>query len=211
MQSFYRHIGQVVPTRQTALYLMKCPTTYSNGLQTVRLRTRLLTSHDIPAWACFFESEAATRHLATFGTAACSTMSKYWIEKQLARYSNNQFGLQAVLHRASGEMVGHAGLLTQVIDGTQELEISYHIIEKYWGQGFATEAARAFVAYAFFHHLAPSVIAIIDIHNIRSQRVAQKLGFKKEAQTVWAYHDVFMFRLKQDKWNNITTLKLPVT
>jgi len=75
------------------------------------------------------------------------------------------------------------------------VEVGYHIFKKYWGQGYAPEAAIAFINYGFENKLAPSVVSIIDVRNIQSQRVAQKNGLKQDKQTKWADLDVFIYRI----------------
>lgn len=84
--------------------------------------------------------------------------------------------------------------MLQEVDGKPELEVGYHIFKKYWGQGYAPEAAKAFLHYGFENKWAPSIISIIDIRNTKSQRVADKNGLKREKQTKWADWDVFIYR-----------------
>jgi len=179
---------------------MEARYTYGDRLQTKRLITRFLTPDDIPAWATFFKDKEAVEFLSTFGFASCEDMSRFWIEKQLMRYKENRYGLQALLNKETGDMIGQCGLITQAIDGSMEMEIGYHIFKQYWGQGYASEAAKCFIDYAFTHNLASSVISIIDINNIKSQRVADKNGLVKERQTKWAYHDVFIYRIQKQSW-----------
>jgi len=173
---------------------------YCDQLQTTRLVTRFLTPGDISPWALFFKDKEATEFLSTFGYASCEDMSKYWIEKQLLRYNEKRFGLQALIHKETGEFIGQCGLVTQEINKKWEMEIGYHIFKQYWGQGYATEAANCFIDFAFANNLAPSVISIIDINNIRSQRVAVKNGLLQVRQTRWAHHDVYIYRIAQKEW-----------
>ena len=57
------------------------------------------------------------------------------------------FGVWAVEEKASGALIGHAGL--EHIPGAQEVEIAYTLAKAYWGRGFATEAAGASLSYGF--------------------------------------------------------------
>lgn len=176
---------------------MQATYTYHDQLETPRLITRFLTGGDVPAWADFFKDKEAIKFLSTFGYASCEDMSKFWIEKQLQRYNENRYGLQALIHKTTGDFIGQCGLITQEIDGKPEMEVGYHIFKKYWGQGYAPEAAQCFINYAFENNLASSVIAIIDVNNIPSQRVAAKCGLTRERQTTWAYHDVYVYRINK--------------
>jgi RimJ/RimL family protein N-acetyltransferase len=48
------------------------------------------------------------------------------------------------------------------------------VVRKYWGQGYAPEAAKLFGDFAFNNNHSDSIISIIDIRNLKSQRVAGK-------------------------------------
>jgi hypothetical protein len=78
--------------------------------------------------------------------------------------------------KGSGTLVGYCGLLVQTVDGLPELEIGYSLLPTHWGRGYATEAALTCKAFARTHHLAPSLISIISLTNVTSQRVALNLG-----------------------------------
>jgi RimJ/RimL family protein N-acetyltransferase len=103
--------------------------------------------------------------------------------------------MQALIHRQTGAFIGQCGLLAQEVDGVQELEVGYHIFYKYWGQGYAPEAAKGFLQHAFENKLADSLISIIDVRNLKSQRVAEKNGLVREKQTRWSELDVFVYRI----------------
>lgn len=173
---------------------------YHDQLQSARLITRFLTPADIIPWAQFFKDKEAIQYLSTFGIATCEDMSKHWIERQLLRYQENRLGLQALINKETGDFIGQCGLLTHEIDKKPLMGISYHIFKQFWGQGYATEAVQCFLAFAFANKLAPSIISIIDINNTKSQRVAEKNGLKKERQTRWAHHDVYIYSINEDEW-----------
>jgi RimJ/RimL family protein N-acetyltransferase len=90
-------------------------------------------------------------------------------------------------------MVGQCGLLLQKIDGKLEIEVGYHIIQKYWGMGYAPEAAKLFVDFALENQLAQNVIAIIDVKNEKSIRVAEKLNMKFDRNSNWMGEDVKVY------------------
>lgn len=76
------------------------------------------------------------------------------------------------------------GLLTQEVEGRQELEIGYHLLPSAWGAGYATEAAIACKEFAYQHGLAQSVISLIAPGNTRSEAVARRNGMSLERMTV---------------------------
>jgi hypothetical protein len=72
-----------------------------------------------------------------------------WIEWNLRNYDETGFGLWAMEPRGESRLIGDCGLTYQEVNGRQELEIGYHVHARERGKGYATEAARACLAYAF--------------------------------------------------------------
>jgi [ribosomal protein S5]-alanine N-acetyltransferase len=168
---------------------------YEDGLTTSRLITRFLQEDDYKIWMEFLDEPECIKFFPWFAADTTIERSKQWIARQLHRYREKQYGLQALINRHTGEFIGQCGLITQQIDGKQELEVGYHILKKYWGQGYATEAAKAFFEFGFAHKQADSIISIIDIRNTPSQKVAEKNGLKREKQVRWLDMDVFVYRM----------------
>jgi RimJ/RimL family protein N-acetyltransferase len=170
---------------------------YHDNLESKRLRTRNLSLDDIDSWSKFFEDKEAIEFLSNSGFASTGERAKHWIEKQLERYSNKRYGLQALIHRDTNEFIGQCGLLTQEVDGEQKIEVGYHMFKKYWGQGYAPEAAKLFINFGFENNQATSIISIINIGNLKSQKVALKNGLTKIKQTKWSDLDVFIYQIDQ--------------
>jgi ribosomal-protein-alanine N-acetyltransferase len=176
---------------------MSAPYIYEDHLETERLFTRFLTPEDILVWTNFFKDKEAVELFPTFGLNTNEERAKYWIDKTIARYKENRFGLQALIDKNSNEFIGQCGLIEQVVDNETEIEVGYHIFKRYWGQGYAPEASRIFIDYAFKNKITDSVISIIDVRNIKSQRVADKNGLKRVKQTNWSGVDVFIYRIQR--------------
>lgn len=181
---------KLTPPMQTYLY--------TDQLESERLRTRKLSLDDVEAWAQFFEDKEAVEFLPNLGFTSTKDRAKHWIEKQLGRYAENRYGLQALINKATNEFVGQCGLLAQVVDGEQKVEVGYHIFKKHWGQGYAPEAAKLFIDYGFNNDQASSIISIINTGNIKSQKVALKNGLIKVKQTVWSDLDVFIYQIDKE-------------
>jgi len=172
---------------------------YQDNLESPRVLTRYLTKDDIKSWSSFFNDDEATEFLPNPGIQSNEERSAYWIEKQLNRYRNKLFGLQALISKETNEFIGQCGLLTQTVDEKIEVEVGYHIFKKYWGRGYAPEAAKIFIDFAFRNDLANSIISIINVNNIKSQRVANKNFLIREKQAVWSGLDVYIYRIDNSK------------
>ncbi len=172
---------------------------YLEERETERLLIRPLVMSDYQAWHEFIMDEVATKFFPDEWKLK-PEKSGEWINLQLKRYKENRYGLQALIEKKSGELIGQCGLLTQTIGGCNELEIGYHLIPRYWGNGYATESAREFKKLGFENNLTESIISIIDLDNILSQKVAQRNGMIRENKTIFLGMDVFIYRITREEY-----------
>ena len=122
------------------------------------------------------------------------------IEKNIERYKKYGYGLFGVVLRESGEFLGDCGLVWQDLPGGDELEVGYHFHREHWGHGYATEAARACIEYAFRNVGVDHVISLIRPENVPSRGVAERNGLRISRQVVWRglLHDVWMIETTKD-------------
>lgn len=106
-----------------------------------------------------------------------------WIAWNQANYAQDGFGLW-VMRDGAGAFVGDCGLTWQTVNGVTDLEVGYHVMPAFQGQGIATAAATACRDFARRRGIK-RLIAIIDPDNRPSQRVAEKIGMELHEETVW--------------------------
>ncbi len=106
--------------------------------------------------------------------------SEKWLEGILRDYETNGFGMLAVCLRGTGGYAGQAGVVRRQIDGRERHYLAYLIRKDLWGNGYATEAARKVLQYAFDELDIEKVEALIRPDNTASVRIADKLGMKVE-------------------------------
>ena len=96
-------------------------------------------------------------------------------------------------------MVGDCGLTVQNVDGADEIEIGYHVRRDLWGQGLATEAARACRDLGFARLPVDRLISLIRPENLPSRRVAEKNGMTVWKEVMWRNlpHLVYAIRREQ--------------
>lgn len=87
------------------------------------------------------------------------------------RYRRDGYGLFAVVVKADGAVIGDCGLMQQEVEGESMLEVAYHLRRDRWGHGYATEAARACMDYAFRELAAQKVVSLIRAESLPSCRV----------------------------------------
>ena len=96
------------------------------------------------------------------------------LEQYAAAHDSRGFSFWAVVERASGEVIGDAGF--GVFRQTRDLELGYTFRRDRWGRGYATEAAQACLAAGFGHLGVTRIVAVVDEENVRSLRVAERIG-----------------------------------
>lgn len=173
---------------------------YKDNLQSKRLRTRFLTMDDLEAWSHFFEDKEGTRFLLNPDNLQPYQRAGLWIEKQLKRYENREFGLQALIDKETGDFVGQCGLLEQEVDGIKEIEIGYHLFKQHRHKGYATEAATLFKNYGFAVLELPTIVSIIHKDNVDSQAVAGRNGMHLAGQTKKWEMEVLIYRVNREDW-----------
>jgi ribosomal-protein-alanine N-acetyltransferase len=97
------------------------------------------------------------------------------------QYKKNGIGRWAVILKETNEFIGWSGikLITNEINNHQNFyEIGYRFSEKHWGKGYATEAGKAFVAYAFNEMKVEALYAYADEGNENSRKILEKLGLR---------------------------------
>lgn len=99
------------------------------------------------------------------------------LQDKREHWQRHGFGLWLLRDRVTGEAVGRGGLQYTDAIGGYAVEAAWAIVPERWGQGLATELARASVRVAFDALRLPEVIAITLPGNLASRRVMEKAGF----------------------------------
>ena len=74
------------------------------------------------------------------------------------------------------------------LDELGEVDVAYRLLPAYWGQGLATEAARASVRYGFAELGLGRIIGLVMPENIASARVLEKAGLRyAEPASFWGH------------------------
>lgn len=121
------------------------------------------------------------RVMATLGPLMSRSESDALIDRAIARGRDNGHTFWALERRADHAFLGWCGL----VRGASELpiagepEIGWRLAAAHWGNGYATEAARGSLAWAWKNIAAPRVVAITSAINHRSQRVMAAIGMRR--------------------------------
>ncbi len=161
-----------------------------------RLIFRKLKESDFEEWLPFYHNPKSTQYwegLPADPIEACTSQ----FDRVFERYENDLGGMNALISKETGELVGICGLLVQMVDNIEELEIGYSILPKFWLQGYAFEAAQKCKQFAFENSFSDSLISIIHVDNLPSQKVAEKNGMFLDKTTTYKNNPVHIFRVKR--------------
>lgn len=155
-------------------------------LETERLVLRKFTLADVPALKAVLGDPVAMQY---YPAPYSRQGVEEWIKKNLQRYEHDGHGLWAMLLKPSLELIGDCGCPLQEVEGRNHIEVGYHLRRDLWGRGYATEAARACIEYAFNQLGAERVISMIRPENMPSRRVADRNGLVCEKIVFWRGYD----------------------
>lgn len=168
-----------------------------DGEESDRLLFRKIQYSDYEVWLKFFEDSETSKHWI-FDNDEPKIECIKWYKKQFDRYENNEGGMNALIDKITNKLVGHCGLLKQTVDSFSEIEIAYSLLPEFWNQGYATEAAKKCRMFAFENNLSKSLISIISLTNLPSERVAIKIGMTLDKATFYNKNKVNVFRVSHD-------------
>ena len=144
-------------------------------LITERLRVRLWTEADR---AAFRRMNADPRVMKFFPSTLSEAESDALLARIQAHQAEHGFTLWAVEDKATGNLAGLTGLARVAFDApfTPCVEIGWRFLPEYWGTGYALEAARSVMGYAFKVLELPEVVAFTTESNLPSQGLMRRLG-----------------------------------
>jgi RimJ/RimL family protein N-acetyltransferase len=106
------------------------------------------------------------------------TMAWRNVAMLIGHWHLRDYGQWMVEEKSAGELVGRVGFWNP--EGWPGVELGWLIRRSDWGQGLATEAAAAALAWAWRHTSVASIMSLIQPDNVRSIRVAEKIGERFE-------------------------------
>lgn len=117
------------------------------------------------------------------------------------QYAENGVGRWAAIEKSTGDFMGWSGLKLYrepINNQINVYELGYRFIPRFWGKGFATESARAWVKYAFEELKIDKLFAVTDLEHDSSKNVLHKVGFKDIEVVNYQGEDVSWLEVTKD-------------
>ena len=146
---------------------------------TERLLLRAFRDDDLDAYAAMLADEEVTRFVG-----GVQSREDAWrnMALLLGHWTLRGYGWWAVCDRSTGALLGRCGLWFP--EGWPELEVGWAFARSAWGHGYATEAARASIAWGASEVGLRRIASVIDPANTRSRAVAERLGMAYDRPVV---------------------------
>lgn len=135
--------------------------------ETERLVVRELLEADVDAMYAIYGDAAAMRWVGDSRPLTREQCVR-WLEVTRKNYKILGYGMAALALRGSGAVAGFCGIVHP--GGQPQAEIKYALLRQYRGQGLATEAVKAMLAYGWRTFGLSEIIATLDPRNFASHR-----------------------------------------
>jgi RimJ/RimL family protein N-acetyltransferase len=147
------------------------------AFETDRLLLRQWREADLEPFAAL---SADLRVMEFFPATLDRAASDALVERCRGLIADRGWGLWAVELKASGDFIGMVGLHVAApeLPCGNKVEVGWRLAYDYWGQGYATEAARESLRVGFEILGLPEIVSFTAVVNRRSRSVMEKLGMK---------------------------------
>jgi len=168
-------------------------------IRTDRLTLRGFGPGDRPAYAALRADPEVVRYLP--GGEALVPFAEQIADSRMAAFRDawdSGYGVWAIEETGTGAFVGQAGLAA--MDRTSDVEVLYAIARRFWGLGYAREAARAALRFGFETVGLDRIVGYVVPDNAASARVLEAVGLRFTGDTTYNGFTVRAFAIEAADW-----------
>lgn len=166
--------------------------------ETERLSVRPFTHEDVPALTEILSDPEVMKY--SLRGVCDEEATRQFIDWCLQCYESFGVGPWALIEKGTGTLIGFCGVGPELVGDVEETNLGYRLAQRYWNQGFATEAAQGVMRYAFEQKHTESVVVIIEPEHLASVRVTEKSGFRDYTTQEFHGRPVRIYRMSFDDW-----------
>ncbi|GAA3760664.1 GNAT family N-acetyltransferase [Salinactinospora qingdaonensis] len=177
-------------------------------IDTPRLLMRRWCSADRKPFAAMNADPVVMEYFPATQTRAASDAA---IDRFERGFERDGFGLWALQRRDTGAFIGFTGLKRVEFTAafTPAVEVGWRLYSQAWGQGYASEAARAAVRFGFTSAGLDEIVSLTAVTNERSRRVMRRLGMTHDPADDFRHPSIepdhplaphVLYRLSRSRW-----------
>lgn len=189
-------------------------------LKTKRLILRPWREEDLEPFA---QLNADPRVMEYFPATLSKTESDQLAQRIKNKMNEKGWGMWAVSVPGIAEFIGFIGLNSEdqasfPAPFTPAIEIGWRIAFEYWGKGYATEGAKAALAYGFEILNLDEIVSFTAVQNMRSRRIMEKIGMYHDPKDDFDHPKLpkehklnrhVLYRLKSRDWEKLVNEVIP--
>lgn len=183
-------------------------------IRTKRLILRPWSEKDLEPFA---KLNADPRVMQYFPSVLNRNESYDFARRIIANFEAQGWGLWAVSVPGVADFIGFIGLAKPSFEAhfTPAVEVGWRLAFDHWGQGYATEGAKAALEYGFETLQLPEIVSFTAAQNTRSIRIMEKIGMHHDPKDDFDHPKLpkehalsrhVLYRLKVDKWQKMQNI-----
>lgn len=146
--------------------------------ETKRLRLRHWTDNDVESFILLTQDPVVMEFYPNICTRDQSIIVFKTFRNRFLQYGYPSYACELKFDK---QFIGHVGFISRNdLPFSQCVEIGWRLFPKYWGQGFAAEAANKCLEIAFNGFNLPEIVSFTQLINKRSERIMQKIGMQRD-------------------------------
>lgn len=156
-------------------------------MNTARLTLRPFTLDDAAFIVLLLNDPGWLRFIGERKVRTVDEARNYLTNGAIAHAKKHGFALGAVQRTSDGALLGMCGLIRR--EGLDDVDLGYAFLPAYRGQGYAREAAAAWLACGFERFGLKRIVAITSVDNVASGKVLEAIGMRFEQRMRVAGHE----------------------
>ncbi|WP_435949418.1 GNAT family N-acetyltransferase [Psychrobacter sp. DM8] len=183
------------------------------GISTLTTERLILRQWQAGDYADFAQMNADAEVMKYFPKRLTTAQSDMIAHKCQQIIEDNGWGFWVVSLKQTNKFIGMVGLnqTHANMPFAPSVEIGWRLQKRYWGQGYATEAARAALCFAFDELKFDEVVAFTAVINEHSQMIMKRIGMSNTQDDF--YHPMLdskhslakqvLYKIKQEQWSEV--------
>lgn len=173
--NFREYFTKSVPTK-FVLFLSKFKEVQKENPETERLKLKPANLEDAAFFLKLYNEPLFIKNIGDRNLKTISDAENYIKEKFLPQYEKFGFGNYVMIRKSDSMKVGAVGIFIR--EGFEIPDIGFSLLEEFYGEGFAFEAANRLKEFASNNFELNRLAAMTTTSNLNSQKLIEKLGLK---------------------------------